>query len=714
MIAPGLLLLLLSGTAPNLLEGASTTADARLTDGAVAREGDGWISPPAVELRAESWPQWDLGSSKSFAGAALQADHNDTYLLSVSEDGTTWTDAHHFGPHADPGLRTRSGTLSAQGRFVRLSARGGDGRFSAAELQLFADRKTLWTSPVAHPWLREPLRLGWVSLFLAAAFALFLVNARSSRRRLLVVAAALGAVVVAVLSVTLTAGPVGPALLNWIRAVVALSAFAAVTRMALFSKSAPAHAGFVTGVLGMTGMLAVLCFLNMGRPQFLDAGRNAPTFLHHYDMRAYFPIAKYFPELRFDGVYAASAAVVIEDSGLSDSLAALPMTNLQTNERPSIAQSQEYIRAVRARFTPERWSAFVADMNYFRRAMSDPGFLGSMTDHGGNATPVWFLGARLVFANASASDLSLWIGVLVDCLLVLLALVAIGWAYGPRTALVAMTVFGAMDLYMFGSNWFGAALRHDWMALWGIGLALLKKERFFLGGGLIAWAGLIRVFPIISFVSLTGPLLWALGHQLYTLRRGFSPRAFLISQKNFLHVAAGALAFGSALLLLSVLVFGVDAWPAWVHKILQMAGGRGINTIGLTSLLNDPILVKVTLIAFTLLTLFAIRSAPPDEAAAYGPALIAAVFSPMNYYLHCMFLLAVVGSDRRVFPWLVLLGMCVGCYFTTLTDNFDLHFHWESWVTVIAMAVLVGWRLVASRRPGTWPGRRPASIDGAL
>jgi len=47
--------------------------------------------------------------------------------------------------------------------------------------------------------------------------------------------------------------------------------------------------------------------LNFGRPQFFDAGRGAPTYLHHYDMRAYFPIAKYFPECGSDGVYAASA-----------------------------------------------------------------------------------------------------------------------------------------------------------------------------------------------------------------------------------------------------------------------------------------------------------------------------------------------------------------------------------------------------------------------
>jgi len=57
----------------------------------------------------------------------------------------------------------------------------------------------------------------------------------------------------------------------------------------------------------------------------------------------------------------------------------------------------------------------------------------------------------------------------VDALLLSLAFAAIGWAYGLRTMLVAITMFGAMDLYQFGSNWFGSPLRHDWLSLWRSG-----------------------------------------------------------------------------------------------------------------------------------------------------------------------------------------------------------------------------------------------------
>ena len=44
--------------------------------------------------------------------------------------------------------------------------------------------------------------------------------------------------------------------------------------------------------------------------------------------------------------------------------------------------------------------------------------------------------------------------------------------------LLAMTVFGANDLYMFGTNWTGATLRHDWLALLGFAAAALKRERW--------------------------------------------------------------------------------------------------------------------------------------------------------------------------------------------------------------------------------------------
>ncbi len=546
-------------------------------------------------------------------------------------------------------------------------------------------------------WLAtEPGVLRWGLWLLATWLATGWLHARWPRWRVAGAIAVLGGALGWVLWATLRA-PISAEHLSWIRFTVALAALGAVARRSFRPKTAPPHPLFELAVLSATAALGLLCFLNCARPQFQDAGRGAPTFLHHYDMRVYFPIARFFPELRFDGVYAASAAAMEDDLGPSEAFAAQRYRDLKTNQMVTVGQSRDFLREVRERFTPDRWALFTTDMRYFRRAMGDAGYLSSMNDHGGNATPVWFLGARLLFRDAPASDFTLWVGVLVDAALLLLCFGAIAWAFGVRAALVAMTAFGAMDFYLFGSNWFGAPLRHDWMALWGIGLALLKKEKLFLAGGVLAWATLIRVFPLMSLMTLAAPFLWAFATQRFTQRGQFSTARFLAEHRAWLRLALGAATFGSILFGLSVLNFGWASWPDWLRKA-SMISGPGLNTIALSSLIPTPWLLVPTGLGVTFVALYALRHAAPHEAAGFGPALVGICFSPSNYYLQSLMLLAVLGGDRRGGAWWILLAMCAGCFFTTFPPSFEGHFRAEAVVMLLAVAALIGWRFVV-RRP---------------
>lgn len=696
---------------PNALSSAKTAVDARIVNGDIAFEGDDWLAPEAVQIAADQTPTWDLGDVKPLSGAALQADHNDTYILSVSEDGEQWTDVWRAGPIAAGGLRTRSGTFDAKARFVRIRGTGGDGRFSISELEVFQTREAMREGALLKVRLfpSHPFDRSWAWLSLATLLSLLLVHERSPKVLFVLVSIPLAAFAAYVIWGTFTAPTLEHERVNWIRAATAFSALAAVLRAVAFRVRWPARKALVIGVLAVSAFVAVLCFANFARPQFWDSGHGSSTFLHHYDMRTYFPIAKYFPELRFDGVYAASAAVVAEERGFA-AIAGNQLRNLRTHDLQTIQSAEEEIKAVRARFSDERWKSFVKDMNYFRRAMNDGGFLGSMHDHGGNATPVWFLAARLLFAFTPASDASLWAGVVLDILLMLTAFAALYWAYGPRTALLAMVVFGAMDFYMFGSNWFGATLRHDWLALWCIGVALLKKERFFLAGGALAWAGLIRAFPALTFAALTMPVLWAFGVTLWKERRGFSFKRFITAHRDFVRVCFGAAVIGGALLALSTLVFGVSAWVEWFHKVALLNAQGHVNNISLSSSsLFKPGATKVIGLAFTALTLFAVRKSPLDEAAAFGTALVGVVFSPANYYMHCLFILVVLGRENEergfgAFAWVVLLGMCIGCYWTNLTGDLNTHFRRETWIMLAAVLALVLWRLVESFT------RKPAAV----
>lgn len=675
-------LTVLAAASGNVLPNAPNSLDPRLTDGIIAYEGDDWLAPAAVKLKTPA--EWDLGEPRTISGGAIQADHNDAYVISVSTDLATWRDAFFADPVAERGLRTRLlRGAPTTARFVRLRGEQGDGRFSVSEVELF-DSPSASVLLAVH-WLpSHPRDRQWLLLAALTVLALSLTRFKPRLGPFAVPAVALFALFVC--WQTLSAPP-SEERLTWLRAVIAGLAFATV-----LLEPATGSRWFIA-VLGFCGLMGLLCFLNLGQPQFHDMAKNAPTHLHHYDMRTYFPIAKYFRELGFDGVYAASAMVVAEDRGGLDALASTSLRDLRDHEIRRVGDSQDFISQVRARFSPERWAQFRADIQYFRDAMGDGGFLGSMNDHGGNATPAWFLSARLLFGGLPASNHSLWLGVIADLALLLLAFASLRWAYGPRTAFIAMTVFGTMDFYLFGTNWFGAALRHDWLALWCLGVAFLKKERFILAGACLVWSAMIRAFPALTFVTLAAPLAWPL-----IRRQPLNVRAI-----RGLIIGAGGV--GLMLLLASSVMFGFDAWPRWLHKVSMLNSSNHVNNIALkTYLVTEPLPWALLAMAIVGLVLVALRRAALDEAAAFGVALIGVVFNPANYYLHCLFILAVLRGEpeRRRFsavPWLALLGMCVGCYFTNLTTNLETHFRRETWVMLSALSVILVFQLARSLGP---------------
>jgi hypothetical protein len=687
---------LLSGRAPRVAEGVP--APQVLTDGQVPFDGDAWDSPSASRLARNGLLEWDLGREVEVRAAAIQADNNDDYVFSVSSDGVAWQEAWRSGTIDAPGLQTRStGRLSTRARYVRVTAVGGDGNYSIAEVELFG-ASTSGSVLLRARWVpRHPLEQAFTLWLLGLTALLAFASARLPKVSLVVLAlVGLGATGWVVFSVT-PSTPAATSHLPWIRATVALLAAAAVLREQLWRGRWPASERFTLGALALSGALGLWCFLNLGTPQFHDVGARRPTWLHHYDMRTYHPIAKYFPELRFDGVYAASVLAVAEDRGL-DALDGQPIRDLRTHHLKTVRDSRAHLAEVRARFSPERWAEFREDMKAFRFSMGDHGFLGSMNDHGGNATPVWFLAARSLFKDAPAGDATLWRGVIADIALALLAFALLGWAWGARTAFLAMTVFGAMDFYQFGSNWFGATLRHDWLSLWAIGLALLHKRYWYLAGAAFAWSAWIRAFPALTFVTVSLPAVAAVTKHLWHRRVMEAWRATWQLRR----VALGVVVASVVLVGLSVLVFGADSWVEWLRKVQTLDKDNHVNNLSFRTYVSlDPTVVRATTVGTLLALLVALRRAPLARAAAWGVALVPIVFNPANYYLHAVFLMVTLAGERPATPgvprvdargvltWLVLLLMCAASYFTSLSTSTALHFQQDTAVLFAALGALL-------------------------
>src|SRR5262245_33291145 len=80
---------LIDGKPPARVDGV--TKPQLLTDGRQAAEGEAWDAPAAAILQSErAFVDYDLGQPAPIDSAYLQGDNNDEYVVSVSDDGTTF------------------------------------------------------------------------------------------------------------------------------------------------------------------------------------------------------------------------------------------------------------------------------------------------------------------------------------------------------------------------------------------------------------------------------------------------------------------------------------------------------------------------------------------------------------------------------------------------------------------------------------------------
>jgi hypothetical protein len=235
---------LVRGTRPARSAGARH-AD-RLTDGIAAYPGD----PARTDLTAalagsEAFVVYDLGAVVPIRCALLEADGDDTYLLSVSSDGERFAPLWSAGAADERGMQLRMRRdLAGAGRYLRLTASGGDGVYAIAELAVFSVCPPRWPPVLAvqrGTLVVESLHLKiWALVALAAAFAL------AYRRRApdfvkLLVAVPLGVALSLVLQLAEVWPPPARLALELAAAVVALAGIVAV-RLLIARRRPPAAA----------------------------------------------------------------------------------------------------------------------------------------------------------------------------------------------------------------------------------------------------------------------------------------------------------------------------------------------------------------------------------------------------------------------------------------------------------------------------------------
>jgi hypothetical protein len=150
----------------------------RLTDGIAAYPDD----PPRTELAAffaspDAYVVYDLGAETSVACAAVDADGDDAYTVALSTDGTAFTALWTAPAVSDPGVQPRAAhDLRGRGRYLRLSASGGDGVYAVTEVSAAAECPPRWP-PVLAPQHGTPIdrslaTKAWAFAALAAVYVL--------------------------------------------------------------------------------------------------------------------------------------------------------------------------------------------------------------------------------------------------------------------------------------------------------------------------------------------------------------------------------------------------------------------------------------------------------------------------------------------------------------------------------------------------------------
>jgi hypothetical protein len=313
------------------------------------------------------------------------------------------------------------------------------------------------------------------------------------------------------------------------------------------------------------GLVSFLGYFNFGHLHF-------GNFVHVWDTYHYVMGAKYFPELGYDKLYDCAATVDVE-SGRRDELNRRTMTDLRTNLIVRTDDIVAHPERCKESFTPARWEAFKRDINAFRGMVNESRWKEIHQDHGYNATPVWTLAGHALTNLGPVTHEQLVQLNSIDPIYLLLTVLMVWWAFGPRGFAIAALTLGLN----FSNRYYwtgGAFLRHDWVFYLVASICLLKKDKPFLGGMAFAYAVLLRLFP--GLVVL-GPLLAA--GEYFRVHRKLDPR--------FLKWVAGGVVATVVLVGASFAFFGgVSTWQHFEQNTVKHANTPLTNHMGLRTVLS--------------------------------------------------------------------------------------------------------------------------------
>ncbi len=697
---------------------------ALVTDGAIGPEGTQWDAPVGVILDTGAGSlTYDLGEPTPVSAVYLQADANDTYKIMGSLDGSPGSykllvEIDNVSDRGH-GLRGRSMQFPpVTVRYLRAGEGIGDGFFSVSEFSAYCQAPYPFPPPMKvtdapaaivneapwykFEWWQDKPSARFEMGLAAAAFALLYWGWRVKRaggkeRKLPGWAETLimGTSLVAHMTTFFMAGP------RFLpgEPVTPVSTFALVVvgigtwSLSLLVKNVRDR------LLVLVGVLSFFAYFNFGKFHF-------GNYIHYWDTYHYYVGTKYFKELSYDRLYECSSLADSEDPTLLRRVELRKIMNLRTNVLGGTQDILAHPEHCKSHFTPERWEKFKKDIEFFRVRQGVKRWEEAQTDHGFNATPVWNILGTTLASLGPASINQMWALTLIDPVFIFGMAGMIWWAFGWRTLCVALAVFATN----FPSRFYwtgGAYLRWDWLFHMTAGVCLVKKGKPILGGYLMAYSALLRVFPGFLFV---GPL-FVIAQQLLNQTKGrpwsqrLPPRELpaMIRKvdRAYLGVVFGGFLAVATLVPLSFPISGgPGAYKAFLqnskkHTATPLTNYMGWRTVMSfkdtettyllrTDRLEDPWkdwkdarlrtfhqrewLYVLGVFAFLALLYVAVRGFEAWEAAALSAMLIAVIPELTCYYYSFLIVMALLWSKRQEVG-LALLAITAGTGFADLAPT---------------------------------------------
>ena len=303
----------------------------------------------------------------------------------------------------------------------------------------------------------------------------------------------------------------------------------------------------------------LLLFVVTTGVSYFYGSRNNGSWTHRWDLFHTAMSTRYFEELGYFRLYECSY-VLGREEGLLRGLDRIrdPRTQ-ERRDAASFLQTSD----CHERFSPERRESFIDDLRLFL----DAGLSHRLfTDKGYNGTPAYSMIAGAFLGGELSMDKLGRLG-LIDVALVLLALLFLWRAFGIDIALLAAIFFFVNFPGRF-VHMGGSILRFDYVACVLAALGCLRLGRHGWAGGLVAYATMMRAFPVF----------FAVGYGVHALWDVFRKRRIERRHVAFFGAFAGVCA---ALVVSSGLVYdGLETWRRWYENLRVHTDGTAAFRVG--------------------------------------------------------------------------------------------------------------------------------------